>query len=217
MSEALLIHEIYASVQGESTWAGLPCTFVRTTGCNLRCRWCDTPQAFHGGQRMSRAEVLDKALSFETPLVELTGGEPLLQADVLPLMTELCDAGRTVLLETSGERDVTSVDERVHIIMDLKAPDSGECAANRFANLQHLRAGRDEVKVVVASRRDYDWMRDTIVEHRLAERGLTLLASCAWGELAPKDLVAWVLADKLDVRVQIQMHKVIWDPDAEGV
>lgn len=215
--QTLLIHEIYQSVQGESTFAGLPCTFIRTTGCNLRCSWCDTPQAFYGGTRLSRATVLDQALSFGTRLVELTGGEPLLQPEVRPLMAELCDAGRTVLVETSGEQDVAGIDERVHIIMDLKAPASGECKSNRFRNLGLLVDQRDEVKFVLAGRGDYEWMRDIIAEHALSERRLPLLASCVWGELDPKDLVAWVLADGLSVRVQLQMHKYIWGADTEGV
>jgi 7-carboxy-7-deazaguanine synthase len=187
--EQLRIHEIYESIQGESTFAGLPCTFVRLSRCNLRCRWCDTPQAFEGGMLMPRTEVRDKALSFGTPLVELTGGEPLLQAAALPLLTELCDAGRTVLLETSGERDISGVDPRVHRIMDLKAPGSDECARNRWEN----------------------------IEHRLPERLNEVLLSPVWGELDPKDLVAWVLEDHLPVRVQIQMHKVIWDAETQGV
>src|SRR4029079_10224699 len=134
---------IYASIQGESTFAGLPCTFVRTTGCNLRCTWCDTAQAFYGGTRMARADVLASALATGTELVELTGGEPLLQPGVFPLMAELCDAGRTVLVETSGEWDVSAVDQRVHKIMDLKAPASGESARNRWSNLDHI-SPRDE-------------------------------------------------------------------------
>jgi len=214
--EALVIHEIYKSIQGESTFAGLPCTFVRTTGCNLRCSWCDTPQAFYGGTRMSRAEVLEKALAMDTPLVELTGGEPLLQPGVLPLLSELCDAGRTVLIETSGERDVSGVDPRVHKIMDLKAPGSGESKTNRFENLSHI-TDRDEIKFVLCDRTDYEWMRDTIRNHALPSRTKNLLASTVFGKLSPKQLVEWVLADKLPVRVQLQMHKVIWDPAAQGV
>src|ERR1700710_2124907 len=147
--DVLVIHEIYASIQGESTFAGLPCTFVRTTGCNLRCSWCDTTQAFYGGTRMSRAEVLAEALATGTDLVELTGGEPLLQPAVFPLMTELCDAGRTVLVETSGEADVSRVDPRVHKIMDLKAPGSGESHRNRWQNLEHL-TKKDEIKFVLS-------------------------------------------------------------------
>lgn len=210
------IHEIYESIQGESTFAGLPCTFVRLSRCNLRCRWCDTPQAFEGGTEMPRAEVLAKALSFGTPLVELTGGEPLLQPGAIPLLQELCDAGRTVLLETSGERDISQVDPRVHRIMDLKAPGSGESKRNRWENIAEL-SKRDEVKFVLADRADYDWTKGVIAEHLLPDRVHAILLSCVWGELDPKDLVNWVLEDQLPVRVQMQMHKVIWDADAQGV
>lgn len=214
--DTLVIHEIYSSIQGESTFAGLACTFVRTTGCNLRCVWCDTPQAFHGGTRMRRSEVLARALSFATPLVELTGGEPLLQPGVLPLMAELCDAGRTVLVETSGEADVAGVDPRVHKIMDLKCPGSGESHRNRWENLSHI-TPRDEIKFVLADRADYEWMRAAIRERSLADRTPSLLASTVFGRLATKDLVAWVLEDALPVRVQLQMHKYVWSADATGV
>lgn len=214
--DTLVIHEIYSSIQGESTFAGLPCTFVRTTGCNLRCVWCDTPQAFYGGTRMDRSEVLAKALSFRTPLVELTGGEPLLQPGVLPLMSELCDAGRTVLIETSGEADVSPVDPRVHKVMDLKCPGSGESHRNRWDNLGHI-TRTDEIKFVLADRADYDWMRAAIAEHRLADRTPNLLASTVFGRLAPRELASWVLEDALPVRVQLQMHKYVWPPDATGV
>jgi 7-carboxy-7-deazaguanine synthase len=214
--DTLVIHEIYASIQGESTFAGLPCTFVRTTGCNLRCTWCDTPQAFHGGTRMARGDVLAKALAFGTPLIELTGGEPLLQPGTIPLLRELCDAGRTVLIETSGEADVSRVDPRVHKIMDLKAPGSGESHRNRWSNLDHIGAG-DEIKFVLAGREDYEWMRDAIRARDLGTRTPNLLASTVFGKLAARDLVAWVLEDKLPVRVQLQMHKYIWAPDAQGV
>jgi len=215
-AEQIRIHEIYESIQGESTFAGLPCTFVRLSRCNLRCRWCDTPQAFEGGTEMPRAEVLAKALSFGTSLVELTGGEPLLQAGAIPLLQELCDAGRTVLLETSGERDISEVDPRVHRIMDLKAPGSGESKRNRWENIAEL-SKRDEVKLVLADRADYDWAKAVIAEHRLPDRVNAVLLSCVWGELDPKDLVKWVLEDRLPVRVQMQMHKLIWDADAQGV
>ncbi|MGB5265238.1 MAG: radical SAM protein [Polyangiales bacterium] len=215
-TEQIRIHEIYESIQGESTFAGLPCTFVRLSRCNLRCRWCDTPQAFEGGTEMPRAEVLAKALSFGTPLVELTGGEPLLQPGAIPLLQELCDAGRTVLLETSGERDISKVDPRVHRIMDLKAPGSGESQRNRWENIAEL-SKRDEVKFVLADRADYDWTKGILAEHRLPDRVHAVLLSCVWGELDPRDLVNWVLEDQLPVRVQMQMHKVIWDADAQGV
>jgi 7-carboxy-7-deazaguanine synthase len=215
-TDTLVVHEIYVSVQGESTFAGLPCAFVRTTGCNLRCTWCDTPQAFHGGTRMRRADVIDRVLSLGTPLVELTGGEPLLQPGVLPLMSELCDRGRTVLIETSGEADVAQVDPRVHKIMDLKCPGSGESHRNRWSNLEHIGRG-DEIKFVLADRADYEWMRATIRERHLVDRTANLLASAVFGRLAPRDLVAWVLDDGLAVRVQLQLHKYIWAPDATGV
>jgi len=215
-ADDIRIHEIYASIQGESTFAGLPCTFVRLSRCNLRCRWCDTPQAFEGGTMMKRSEVLEQALAFGTPLVELTGGEPLLQAGAIPLLRELCDAGRTVLLETSGERDISAVDPRVHRIMDLKAPGSDESHRNRWENIEHLTA-RDEVKIVLADRADYDWAKNVIAAHDLSTRVHQVLLSPVWGELDPKELVAWVLDDDLPVRVQIQMHKVIWDADTQGV
>ena len=214
--DTLVIHEIYASIQGESTFAGLPCTFVRTTGCNLRCSWCDTSHAFYGGTRMGRDAVLAKALSFETRLVELTGGEPLLQPAVPVLLRELCDRGRTVLLETSGEADVSVVDPRVHKIMDLKAPGSGESHRNRWSNLEHLTA-RDEIKFVLADRADYEWMRAAVRDRALAERTPNLLASTVFGKLLTRDLVAWVLEDKLPVRVQLQMHKYVWAPEQTGV
>jgi 7-carboxy-7-deazaguanine synthase len=215
-TDTLVVHEIYASIQGESTFAGLPCAFVRTTGCNLRCVWCDTPQAFYGGTRMPRGEVLARALSFGTPLVELTGGEPLLQPAVLPLLSELCDAKRTVLLETSGEADISGVDARVHKIMDLKCPGSGESHRNRWSNLDSLGPG-DEIKFVLADRADYEWMRETLRERRLADVTPNLLASTVFGRLAARDVVAWVLEDRLPVRVQLQLHKFIWPPDATGV
>jgi 7-carboxy-7-deazaguanine synthase len=214
--DTLVVHEIYASIQGESTFAGLPCAFVRTTGCNLRCVWCDTPQAFQGGTRMRRADVLARALSFGTSLVELTGGEPLLQPGVLPLLSELCDAKRTVLIETSGEADVSFVDPRVHKVMDLKCPGSGESHRNRWSNLSFIGA-HDEIKFVVADRVDYEWMRAVIRDRRIERLTPNILASTVFGKLAPRDLAAWVLSDRLAVRVQLQMHKYVWEPDATGV
>jgi 7-carboxy-7-deazaguanine synthase len=214
--DTLVVHEIYASIQGESTFVGLPCVFVRLTGCNLRCSWCDTTQAFHGGRRMRREAVRDEALALGTPLVELTGGEPLLQPGAIPLLRELCDAGKTVLVETSGEADVSRVDPRVHKIMDLKAPGSGESHRNRLSNLAHI-SPRDEIKFVLLDRTDYEWMRAIIAERNLAKLGATLLASPVWGKLDPRELVRWVLEDALPVRVQVQLHKVIWGADTQGV
>jgi len=214
--DTLMVHEIYASVQGESSFVGVPCTFIRLTGCNLRCSWCDTEHAFYDGTRMQRSEVLARALSSDTPLVELTGGEPLLQPGAIPLMKELADAGKIVLLETSGERDISMVDPRVHRIMDLKAPGSGEVARNLWSNIEHL-TRRDEVKIVLRDRADYEWAREKIREHRLDQRAREVLLSCVHGALAPKDLVAWILEDKLPVRFQLQMHKVVWGANTQGV
>jgi 7-carboxy-7-deazaguanine synthase len=215
-SDSLVIHEIYRSIQGETSFAGRPCTLVRLSGCNLRCSWCDTPQAFTGGTRMSRAEVRDRALAFETQLVLVTGGEPLLQAATWPLLAELCDTRRTVLLETSGERDIAGVDPRVHRIVDMKAPGSGECPRNRLQNLALL-GPRDELKFVLKDRTDYAWARDMIVRERLIGRVREVLLSPVHGVLDPRELVAWTLADRLEVRVQLQLHKYIWGKDTQGV
>jgi len=214
--ETLVVHEIYPSIQGESSFAGIPCTFVRLTGCNLRCHWCDTPQAFYEGIRRPRSEVLRDALAPGTPLVEVTGGEPLLQPGTLPLLSELCDAGRTVLVETSGERDISAVDPRVHRIVDLKAPGSGEEHRNRWENVPLL-TDRDEVKLVLRDRRDYDWARDVIVEARLADRVAHVLLSPVHGVLDPGELIRWMLADRLPARFQLQLHKVVWGAEATGV
>lgn len=212
----LLIHEIYQSVQGESTFAGLPCVFVRCAVCDSRCKWCDTPHAFTQGERMTRAAVLEKALSFGRPLVEITGGEPLLQPDVFPLMTELCDAGKTVLLETSGAHDIGPVDRRVHVILDLKCPDSGESHRNRWANLDVLKP-TDQIKFVIDTRRDWEWAAVTIRQHRLDER-FQCLVGVVFGEAQPVDLVNWLLESGLHrVRFQLQMHKYIWHPQQRGV
>ena len=211
----LLVHEIYRSLQGESTFAGLPCVFVRTTVCGQRCVWCDSPYAFGEGEEMEVEEVIRRVREFDCPLVEITGGEPLLQAEVHPLMAALADAGMTVLLETGGAEDVSRVDRRIHIIMDLKCPDSGECERNRFENLAHLKP-TDQVKFVIASRRDFDWAVETIRAHRLVER-FTVLVGAAFGRVALTDLAAWVLESGLNVRMQLQMHKYIWDPKARGV
>jgi 7-carboxy-7-deazaguanine synthase len=211
----LLIHEIYRSLQGESTFSGLPCVFVRTTVCGQRCVWCDTPYAFGEGEEMPVEEVIRRVREYDCPLVEVTGGEPLLQPEVHPLMTGLADAGMTVLLETGGAEDVSAVDRRVHIIMDLKCPDSGECERNRFENLNQLKP-TDQIKFVIASRRDFDWTVETIRAHRLDERFIALV-SAAFGRVALADLAAWLVESGLNVRMQLQMHKYIWDPKARGV
>jgi 7-carboxy-7-deazaguanine synthase len=211
----LLIHEIYRSLQGESTFAGFPCVFVRTAVCGQRCVWCDTPHAFVEGTTMPLDDVLSQVLDFDCPLVELTGGEPLLQAETRPLMTALADAGKTVLLETGGAEDIADLDSRVRIIMDLKCPDSGECERNRFENLALLKP-TDEIKFVLASRRDFDWTVATIRERNLDER-FTVLLSAVFGRVTLPDLAAWLLESKLNVRMQLQMHKYIWNPKARGV
>jgi len=212
---SLVVHEIYRSLQGESTHVGLPCGFIRLTACHLRCGYCDTRHAFHQGETLPLDVVVERALSLGDRLIEVTGGEPLLQPEVHPLMARLCDAGRTVLLETSGAVDITPVDPRVHIILDLKTPGSGEVAANDWANLAALRP-KDEVKFVVCDREDFEWAAGQIASHRLTERCPVLL-SPVFGRVTPTDLAAWILDSRLDVRLQIQQHKILWAPDARGV
>jgi 7-carboxy-7-deazaguanine synthase len=211
----LLIHEVYRSIQGESTFAGLPCVFVRLAVCDSRCVWCDTPHAFNRGSPWTITAIVERVHNEHCPLVEITGGEPLLQEEVYPLMNQLADLGRTVLLETSGAHDVDRVDRRVHIIMDLKCPDSGECAGNHWPNLDRLKPA-DQVKFVIASRRDFDWMMETIQTHRLDSR-FTVLASPVFDAVAPAALAEWLLHSGRQVRMQLQMHKYIWDPQARGV
>jgi 7-carboxy-7-deazaguanine synthase len=211
----LLIHEVYRSLQGESTFAGLPCVFVRLAVCDARCVWCDTPHAFTQGQWRPVEDVLAEALAYDCPLVEVTGGEPLLQPDVLPLMARLADAGRTVLLETSGAHDAGPVDPRAHVIMDLKCPDSGECDNNHWPNLDRLKP-TDQIKFVIASRRDFDWTAEVIRRHGLDRRFIILL-SPVFGAVQPVELADWLLASGLHVRMQLQLHKLIWDPKARGV
>lgn len=211
----LLVHEIYRSVQGESTFAGLPCAFVRLTGCPARCVWCDTPHAFKEGEQLVLAAVIERVLALDCPLVELTGGEPLVQDEAFALMTALCDIGKTVLVETSGTVPVERVDRRVRIIMDLKCPDSGECDNNLWANLDHLKP-IDEIKFVLASRRDFDWAAAMVREHKLQERFAVLL-SPVFGRVTPRELADWLLESRLNVRMQVQLHKLIWDPLARGV
>lgn len=217
----LRITEIFRSIQGESTWAGLPCTFVRLTGCPLRCVWCDTAYAFHGGTRMGLGEILERVESMGTELVEVTGGEPLAHPNAFSLVERLLERGHTVLVETSGAFDVSPLDPRAHKIMDLKCPGSGESARNLWSNLEHL-TSRDEVKFVVKDREDYAWARDTIRSHgldrRVAEASLrALLVSPVWGAIDLEALAGWILEDRLTVRLQVQLHKLVWGAERTGV
>lgn len=231
---SVVVNEVFHSIQGESTWAGQRCVFIRLTGCHLRCRYCDTEYAFYDGRRRSIEDVVSEVEGYGCGLVEVTGGEPLLQPGVHPLMTRLCDASKTVLLETSGACDISACDRRVVRVMDLKTPGSGESHRNLWPNIEHLNRG-DEVKFVVCDREDYLWSRGVIERYGLADRVKAVLMSAAAGPaeggqgccggreipgvsgLELRELAEWVLADKLPVRVQVQVHKIIWDPAARGV
>jgi 7-carboxy-7-deazaguanine synthase len=210
----LMVHEIYASIQGESTYAGLPCTFVRLTGCHLRCRWCDTPHAFTQGEAVSPGEVLDKIRSLTPKMVEITGGEPLCQPGVHDLITQIADAGYKVLLETSGSLSIRQVDPRCTVILDLKCPSSGECQANDYENLRLLKAD-DEVKFVVANRADFDWAVTMVRQHELHVR--PVLFAPVFGELEYATLCQWIVETGLPIRFQLQIHKHIWHPQQRGV
>jgi 7-carboxy-7-deazaguanine synthase len=212
----LTVNEIFHSIQGESTHAGRPCVFVRLTACDLRCSWCDTPYAFHEGRKMTVDEVLSQVGAFGCEVVEITGGEPLLQPDVYPLMRRLLDEGRTVMLETGGHRSVDQVPAGVIRIIDVKCPGSGEAAKNHWPNLEHL-LPTDEVKFVIKDRLDYDYARDVVARHGLIGRCAAVLFSPAHGELDPKQLAQWILADGLPVRLQLQVHKYIWGAQTRGV
>jgi len=217
----LAVTEIFHSIQGESTWAGAPCTFVRLTGCPLRCVWCDTAYAFHGGERMSLDSIVAEVQARSSQLVEITGGEPLAQPATGELAEKLLDAGYTVLVETSGAIDVSTLDARVHKIMDLKCPGSGESDRNLWGNLQHL-TERDEIKFVVNDRADYEWARATIRERGLDRRVedgsvRALLMSPVWGALDLEAFAGWILEDALPVRFQVQLHKLVWGHERQGV
>lgn len=231
----MFITEIFKSIQGEGTRAGLPCIFVRLTGCNLRCTWCDTAYAFHGGTKMSVEEVLSRVdelagrdpdadtLQAKVPLVELTGGEPLLQEEIYPLAEKLFGAGYTVMIETSGERHIGRLPPEVIKIVDVKCPDSGEADTFNVDNLDVL-SSEDEVKFVLSTRRDYEFARDFTARHRLSERVKQVLFSPVfedpqgkWPGLEPRTLVEWILADGLPVRLGLQLHKFVWDPATKGV
>jgi 7-carboxy-7-deazaguanine synthase len=212
----LTINEIFHSIQGESTYAGRPCVFVRLTACDLRCSWCDTPYAFHEGHKQPLETVLAEVDRFGCDLVEVTGGEPLLQDEVYPLMDALLERGRTVLLETGGHRSTARVPAGVVTILDVKCPGSGESAKNDWTNLDRLRP-HDEVKFVIKDRADYEYARDIIAKHQLANRAAAIHLSPVHGVMNPRTLSEWVLADNLPVRVQLQLHKYIWDPATRGV
>jgi 7-carboxy-7-deazaguanine synthase len=207
-ASSLRINEIFHSLQGESARVGLPTTFVRLTGCPLRCVWCDTEYAFVGGESLTTDEVLSRVAAFDCPTVCVTGGEPLAQKGCLALLTRLCDAGYSVSLETSGALDISGIDARVSRIIDLKAPDSGEQDRNRWQNLALL-TPRDELKLVLASAVDYEWAKRMLSEHRLAERCPVLFSPVA-DRLAPSLLADWILRDRLPVRFQLQLHKILW-------
>jgi 7-carboxy-7-deazaguanine synthase len=212
----LTINEIFYSIQGESTHAGRPCVFVRLTACDLRCSWCDTPYAFHEGQKMSVDEVVAAVQQHGCPLVEVTGGEPLLQDDVYPLMDRLLADGRTVMLETGGHRSIGRVPAAVVKIVDLKCPGSGEADRNDWSNLDRLEP-HDEVKFVVQDRADYEFARDVIARHDLVSRTAAVLISPVHGVLEPRTVSEWMLADRSSARLQLQIHKYIWTPTARGV
>lgn len=212
----LLITEIFSSIQGESTWAGLPCFFIRLTGCPLRCRWCDTAYAFQGGTSMTLPEVITAAVASGIELVEVTGGEPLAQVGCPPLCQSLLDLGKTVLVETSGALDINILPEGVIRILDLKCPGSGEVERNLWSNLDHLNP-RDEVKFVIASRTDYEWAREVVRKYGLEKRVHAVLFSPVFGEIEASDLAEWLVSDRLPVRFQLQMHKYIWEPTRGGV
>ncbi|MEE2855869.1 MAG: radical SAM protein [Planctomycetota bacterium] len=206
----LRVIEIYPSIQGESTRAGLPCTFVRLAGCPLRCRWCDTVYSFTGGEMMSIEAIIEQVAETRIGLIEVTGGEPLAQPGTPQLLTSLCDQFDEVLLETSGSFPIADLDPRVGVILDLKAPGSGEESRNLWDNLPHLKSG-DELKIVIADRTDYEWARDVYREHRPT---VPTLFSPVFDEMEPAQLSQWLIEDQLPVRMQLQQHKYIWDPEA---
>lgn len=212
------IHEVYESVQGESTLAGTPCTFIRLAGCPLNCNYCDTPQAIptDSGEAMTITEVIAKVNKLGHSLVLVTGGEPLAQRNCIDLLNALLKNGNRVQLETAGAHDISKVPEDVSIIMDIKTPNSGESTRNRWNNISHLKRN-DEVKIVIGDRSDYEWAREIIAKKGIVELGIPILFSPAWGNVDPAVLVEWILGDRLVVRLQLQQHKYIWGADKRGV
>jgi len=216
MEAVLTINEIFHSIQGESTHTGRPCVFVRLTACDLRCSWCDTPYAFTEGQKMTLDDVLERVEGYGCDLVEITGGEPLLQRDVYPLMEQLLASGKTVMVETGGHRSIKDVPSDVIRIVDVKCPGSGESAKNHWENLDLLSL-RDEVKFVIRDRADYEYAKDVVARYGLLDRTAAVLFSPVHGVLDAKDLAAWILEDRVPVRLQLQAHKYIWEPHTRGV
>jgi len=213
----LRVTEIFRSIQGESTHAGRPCTFVRLTGCPMRCVWCDSEYTFTGGEKMAIADVMARVRDYGCRLVEVTGGEPLAQREAFTLVKQLCDEGYEVLIETGGYVSTEGVDERAKIILDVKCPASGEETRNHWPNLERLRADRDEVKFVIADRTDWDYARGVIARYDLEQRARAVLISPVWGEADLPEVAGWVAASGLNVRLQLQLHKQIWGPEARGV
>jgi len=213
----LRVTEIFRSIQGESTHAGRPCTFVRLTGCPMRCVWCDSEYTFTGGDHVSVEDVMKKVRDFGCGLVEVTGGEPLAQPEALTLIAKLCDEEYEVLIETGGYVSTTEVDRRAKIILDIKCPGSGEAERNHWPNLDLLRADLDEVKFVIADRADWDFALKVIAEHDLERRAQAILISPAWGQIDLVELANWIAGSGMELRMQLQLHKYIWGPDARGV
>lgn len=212
MTDTVRITEIFYSLQGESRTIGLPTVFVRLTGCPLRCQYCDTAYAFHGGKSLPLQEVLDEVARYQPRYVCVTGGEPLAQKSCWPLLEQLCDAGYQVSLETSGAMSTEGVDPRVVKVVDLKTPDSGEQGRNDYDNMQRLNP-HDQVKFVICSRQDYEWARFAIDQYALSAKVSDILFSPSHGQVSPRDLAEWILADNLAVRMQLQMHKIIWNDE----
>jgi len=213
----LRVTEIFRSIQGESTHAGRPCTFVRLTGCPMRCVWCDSEYTFTGGEHFSLADIIAQVRDFNCNLVEITGGEPLAQKEAFELIRRLCDANYEVLIETGGYVSTANLDQRAKVILDVKCPASGEAERNDWSNLERLQPDRDEVKFVVVDRGDWEFAKEIIESYQLQERTKAILISPAWGQIDLQELADWVAGSGLNVRMQLQLHKYIWGPEARGV
>jgi 7-carboxy-7-deazaguanine synthase len=213
----LRVTEIFRSIQGESTHAGRPCAFVRLTGCPMRCVWCDSEYTFTGGQHLSLDEIMARVRDFNCQLVEVTGGEPLAQRNAFDLIKRLCDEGYEVLIETGGYVSTENVDERAHIILDVKCPASGEANRNYWPNLENLRSDKDEVKFVIADKNDWDYACEIIKRYNLEQNAKAVLISPVWGEINLRDLANWTQTSGMNIRMQLQLHKYIWGPEVHGV